>query len=415
MKWKDKQPYLYAMLAGFGAISLSVLFFFLIYRFKGFSGAISNLISILSPFLYGAVMAYVMRPMCNWYGSFLKKHLPPKIKKSADGMAVTFTIITALLIVYTLFMLIIPQLINNIILLVNTVPDQIESGVAWAQAYVQNDPTLLKLLNTSSESLSTWLDGWLKKTLLPYLQTALSNFGIGLLGVFSVIKNIGIGLIVSVYLLLSRRRFLSQGRMLLYSVIKKDWADRITGEMSYANHMFQGFIGGQMLDSLIVGIICYVFVLIIGIKNAMLIAVIIGLTNLIPFFGPFIGATPSVLLILMESPLKAVWFLIFIIVLQQFDGNIMAPRILGGSTGLSSFWVLFSILLFGGLWGFVGILIAVPLFAVIYDLIRKLIFRGLHRNGCDDMLMHYNRQFGEAEPASQPAPADKPAPPPAST
>ena len=407
MKWKDKEPYLYGMLAGFGAISLSVLFFFLIYRFQGFSGAISNLVSILSPFLYGAAMAYVLRPMCNWYGGLLKKHLPPKVRHAADGLAVACTILTALLIVYTLFMLIIPQLINNIVLLVNTVPGQVENAVDWLQTYVQNDATLVKLLNSGSESFSDWLDGWLKNTMLPYLQTLLSNFGLGLLNFFSIVKNIGIGLIVSVYLLLSRRRFLGQAKLVLYSVVKKSWADRIAGEMSYANHMFQGFIGGQMLDSLLVGLICYGFVLVTGVRNAMLIAVIVGLTNLIPFFGPFIGATPSVLLILMESPIKAVWFLIFIIVLQQFDGNIMAPRILGGSTGLSSFWVLFSILLFGGLWGFVGIILAVPLFAVIYDLLRKLIFRGLHRNGCDDMLTRYNSQFGAAEtPAPAPAPPE---------
>jgi predicted PurR-regulated permease PerM len=394
MKWNDKKPYLYAMLAGFGTIALSVLFFFLIYRFKGFSGAIGTLVSILSPFLYGAVMAYVLRPMCSWYGGLLKRHLPERIRGAADGLSVALTILTALAIVYTLFLLIIPQFINNIVLLANTVPAKIQQGVAWAEGYVQNDPQLLELLNTSSANFSTDLDNWLKNTVVPYLQTLLSSFGLSLLNFFSVIKNLGIGLIVSVYFLLSRRKFLSQARIVLYSALPKSLADRVADELSYANRMFQGFIGGQLLDSLLVGLICYAFVLIIGIRNSMLIAVIVGLTNLIPFFGPFIGATPSVLLILMESPIKAVWFLIFIIVLQQFDGNIMAPRILGGSTGLSSFWVLFSILLFGGLWGFAGILVAVPLFAVIYDLLRKLIIRGLYRNGCEDMLIRYNRRFG---------------------
>ena len=124
----------------------------------------------------------------------------------------------------------------------------------------------------------------------------------------------------------------------------------------------------------------------------MLVSVIVGVTNIIPFFGPFIGAIPSALLIFMDSPLQSLWFLVFILVLQQVDGNIIGPKILGNTTGLSSFWVLFSILVFGGLWGFVGMVIGVPLFAVIYDVIKKLVFYGLRRNGREDMIPEVKKE-----------------------
>ena len=150
--------------------------------------------------------------------------------------------------------------------------------------------------------------------------------------------------------------------------------------------MFVGFINGKLLDSAIIGVICYVCSLIFKFPNAMLISVIVGVTNIIPFFGPFIGAVPSALVIFIESPVMALWFLIFIVALQQVDGNIIGPKILGNSTGLSSFWVLFSILVFGGMWGFIGMVIGVPLFAVIYDIAKKLVLHGLKRNGCEDML-----------------------------
>ena len=158
--------------------------------------------------------------------------------------------------------------------------------------------------------------------------------------------------------------------------------------------MFGGFIDGKLVDSAIIGVLCYIGASILRFPNALLVSVIVGVTNIIPFFGPFLGAIPGALLILIDSPIKALWFLVFILFLQQLDGNVIGPKILGNHTGVSSFWVLFSILLFGGMWGIVGMVIAVPLFAVIYDLLRRLVIRGLKKHGCEDMLGTY---FGKAK------------------
>jgi len=149
------------------------------------------------------------------------------------------------------------------------------------------------------------------------------------------------------------------------------------------------------VDSAIIGVLCYIGCAAFKFPNALLVSVIVGITNIIPFFGPFLGAIPSVILILIESPIKALWFALFILALQQLDGNVIGPKILGNHTGVSSFWVLFSILLFGGLWGLVGMIIAVPLFAVIYDLIKRFVVRGLKKNDCADILQAYEAEFGD--------------------
>ena len=187
-------------------------------------------------------------------------------------------------------------------------------------------------------------------------------------------------------------------------MFRPDWADLILEELAYIDRTFGGFIIGKIVDSAIIGVLCYMVCVIARFPSALLVSVIIGVTNVIPFFGPFIGAVPATLLILITDPIKALWFVGFIFILQQLDGNVIGPKILGNTTGLSSFWVLFSILLFGGMWGFVGMIVGVPLFAVIYDLIRKFAIRGLHKNGQTDKLQAYHDAFGNP---ADPAPAQE--------
>ena len=216
-----------------------------------------------------------------------------------------------------------------------------------------------------------------------------------------------IGLIVAVYLLASRKKLVKQAKMILYSIFKPRWAQLIQEEVLYADRMFGGFINGKIMDSAIIGVLCYFACIIFKFPSALLVSVIIGVTNVIPFFGPFIGAIPATLLILIQNPIKALWFVLFVLVLQQLDGNVIGPKILGNTTGLSSFWVLFSILLFGGLWGFVGMIVGVPLFAVIYDIIKKLVFHGLRRNGQLGQVETYHEEFGDPDdPAPAPAEAE---------
>ena len=393
------KPYLYGMLAGFGAIALSILFFFLIYRFQGFGNAISKVTGILMPFIYGAVIAYLLKPVCNTVENFLRRLLPEKMGSTANMLAVAFSLLFGILVVYALFMMIVPQLVTSVTTLYYTAQNNIRDFVDWAskQEIIASNEQLLDFIKTSYNKLQANLDTWVKETLLPSMQSILSGAAVGVMSFVAFLKNFVIGLIVSVYLLASRKKFGQQGKLILYSLVKPRWADLFLEEIGYADKMFGGFINGKILDSAIIGVLCYIACLIFKFPSALLVSVIIGVTNVIPFFGPFIGAIPATLLILIQNPIKALWFVLFVLVLQQVDGNIIGPKILGNTTGLSSFWVLFAILLFGGLWGFVGMIIGVPLFAVIYDVIKKLVFHGLKRNEELEMVTTYHDHFGDPE------------------
>ena len=377
------KPYLYGMLAGFGAISLSILFFFFIYRFDGFGDAVSKVTGILMPFIYGAVIAYLLKPVCNTIEGFLHRIFPEKLHSMANMLAIAATLLFGVLVVYALVMMVVPQLITSVTSLYYTAQTSITRFMQWVntqEVFLDNE-TLMGYFNNAYDVIADNLTA-LRTTLLPSLQNIqgiLSGVGVGVMNVVTWFKNLLIGLIVAVYLLASRKKFIKQAKMILYSVVKPHWAQLIQEEVLYADKMFGGFINGKILDS-----------------------AIIGVTNVIPFFGPFIGAVPATLLILIQSPIKALWFVLFVLVLQQLDGNVIGPKILGNTTGLSSFWVLFSILLFGGLWGFAGMIVGVPLFAVIYDVIKKLVFHGLRRNGQLDQMTVYHDEFGDP---GDPAPA----------
>ena len=377
------------MFAIFGAIALNVALFFLIFRFKEFGGVIGKIMAILKPMIYGAAIAYLLKPVCNTYEHKLNEHLPSKLKKMSKALAITGSMLTMCIIVYLLLIIIIPQVVNSVTSLINTLPDKLNYAASWLEETLKEDTVVANYITENYIMLKDTAIEWISNELIPNMQNIqniLAGVGIQIWNSVMFLKNLLIGLIIAVYLLASRKKFAVQGKMVLYSIVKTKWADKILTELKYADNTFVGFINGKILDSAIIGGICYVCCLIFKFPNAMLVSVIVGVTNIIPFFGPFIGAIPSALLIFIESPLKSLWFLIFIVVLQQVDGNIIGPKILGNSTGLSSFWVLFSILVFGGLWGFVGMVIGVPLFAVIYDIAKKLVFCGLKRNGKEDMI-----------------------------
>ena len=408
------KPYLYGMLAGSGAIALSIIFFFLIYRFDGFGSAISTLTGILMPFIYGAVIAYLLKPVCNTIENFLRRFIPERMKSLIGALSIALTILLGLLIIYALCMMIIPQLITSVTSLYYTAQRNIARFVQWANhvEFIESNQQIMDLLNNAYDTLNTSVDNLVKTKLLPSMQNILSGAAIGVLSVVTWAKNLVIGIIVAVYMLASRKRFVQQAKLVLYSVFKPVWAGRIIEEIQYADKMFGGFINGKIMDSAIIGVLCYIGCLIFKFPSALLVSVIIGVTNVIPFFGPFIGAIPATLLILIQNPIKALWFVLFVLVLQQLDGNIIGPKILGNTTGLSSFWVLFAILLFGGLWGFVGMIVGVPLFAVIYDVIKKLVIHGLKRHEELELLSAYHDRFGDPEddiPVQQPAAPQPPA------
>ena len=263
---------------------------------------------------------------------------------------------------------------------------------------LKDQPELQTYFNHFSSQVENGLNDVLKanSSMMTTIQGIVNNITVQLIEVLSVFKNMFLGFLIAVYLLASRKLFGAQAKLLLYGIFPNKWAKIIEEEVHYTDKMFNGFFVGKIIDSAIIGLICFAGTTLLGFESAAFISVVIGVTNIIPFFGPFIGAIPCALLLLLGSnPWDALYFLIFIVILQQVDGNIIGPKILGNTTGVSSFWVLFSILLFGGLWGLVGMVIAVPLFGVIYDIIRKLTARGLKRNRHEEMMQEYNEKFHE--------------------
>jgi len=394
MDTQNKKNYLYSMLAGFGAISMSVLFFFMLYRLQGVEQALNKVTGILMPFIYGGVIAYLLRPMCNWYSVKLHGMFKGKHGKLAEGLAIAGSLLTGLLILYALIIMIAPQLYKNMAALWESIPAKVDQLVIWATEVFGENQILLHYFDLSYEAIYNAMDNWAQTTLVPYVSSIVTGVGASIWSVLVFFKNILIGIIVAAYLLGSRKKFKRQGVMVLRSMLKPRWADLALEEIAYIDKMFGGFIDGKIVDSAIIGVLCYIGCSIFKFPNALLVSTIVGITNIIPFFGPFLGAIPSVLLMLIESPIQALWFSLFILGLQQLDGNVIGPKILGNHTGVSSFWVLFSILLFGGLWGLVGMIVAVPLFAVIYDLLKRLVFRGLIKNDCSDILRSYRNDFG---------------------
>ena len=389
MKHPERKPYVLAMLVGFGAISLGVLFFFLLYRMQGVEEVLDKITGILMPFIYGSVIAYLLRPVCNGLSMWFHQLFRGKRDRLAEGCAITLSMITGFLVVYILIIMIAPQLYRSAASFWNTVPEKVEALVAWATETFGENEVLLRYFDLSYDALYTALDTWARGTLVPYVTNVVSGVGMSVWKVVVFLYNVLIGIIVAVYLLASRKKFAKQGVLVVRSIFKPRWADLILEEIRYIDKMFGGFIDGKIVDSGIIGLLCYIGCVVFKFPNPLLVAAIVGITNIIPFFGPFLGAIPATALILIEDPMKAVWFALFVFGLQQLDGNVIGPKILGNHTGVSSFWVLFSIVFFGGLWGLVGMIVAVPLFAVLYDLAKRLVRRGLFKHDCAELLKAY--------------------------
>ncbi len=370
----------------FLGIALSMIFFFVIYYSQSVNLSIGKVINAIKPFIYGAVIAYLLIPMCNYIENLIKKLLnkpvtEEKTETIISAISILLSLCIAFLVIYVLMSLIIPQFVVSLTLIIDNFDSYYETVTNWLNDFFKDNELLHDYAETITVSISSTVEKWLQTELLPNTKTLLSNVSSGVIGAFSIIKNLLIGIIVSIYFLNSRKSFAAQARIFTHAIFKEKTADKIIKEVRFTNKMFMGFISGRILDSTIIGCLCFIGFSILDIPYPLLISVIVGVTNIIPFFGPFIGGIPSAFIILMASPIKCLWFIIFIIILQQIDGNIIGPKILGDKTNLNSFWVLFAIMLFSGLFGFMGMIIGVPVFAVIYHLAQELIMMGLNRTG----------------------------------
>ncbi len=377
-------------LTGFLSLALAILLLFGLLRLDQIRRNFRWVMDILTPFLYGGTMAYLLKTPCGFLEGKILAALPERHKKRAGLLAVTAVMLISALVLYLLLSMVIPEMVESIMALAVAVPPKVEELAQWVIARLEGNEVLQNYVNNAFASMEQNLVSWATTDLVPTVQGMMGGVVTTVGSVLTVVKNIVLGIIICVYLLASRRTFARHAKALVYASFKPERADALLKEAAFIDDTFVGFFGGKILDSAIVGLICYVFCLIMtvaaGFQNAVLISVIIGVTNVIPYFGPFIGAAPAALLILISSPRNCLIFLVFIVILQQFDGNILGPKLLAGSVGLTGFWVLFAITLFQGLFGFIGILVGVPVFAVIYDLVRRWVVSGLKKHGKLDVL-----------------------------
>ena len=370
--------------------------------------AVSSLTAILMPFVFGFVFAYLLRPVAltfeKWIG-LLFDRMKIKRRGSIRMFSILLTMILLFIALALLAMAIVPGIISSVTTLVQSLNSYVRQFEAWlenisAGSQSETGDELVGLIEQAVQTVTNRLNEWLSKDLLPTLTSQMNRVTASFSSIFSIIKNFGLGLIISVYLLAGWEKFMAQAKLIAYAILPGKAADWLGNEVRFVNRSFSGFISGKIIDSAIIGLICFVFSMIAGLPYGILVSVIVGITNIIPFFGPYLGAIPSALLILTESPWKCLVFVIFIIILQQVDGNVLGPMILGDKVGLSSFWILFAILFFGALWGLAGMIVGVPIFAVAYDLITRSVSYGLRKKERTDLLDAYRSSFPPEEKES---------------
>ena len=396
MKNRENEKYVKWGITGAILAAFAILFAHRVFNGGGHPGGLGLLIKILRPFAFGGAMAYLVAPLSRWINHRV-------FHDKLGGLSDVLALVIALLVVVGTILLIVPQLVNNIIGIAKAAPSQFNALQAnfqvWLNDFIEAHPEHAAFINDVVSKANAWIDGFIQnnlgspETIFNRLRPLLSGYASQVTGVVGTLNDLMIGAIVALYFLSRRTQLAAQATMILRGALKPRWAEWTLNEVKFADRMFNGFFAGKLLDSAIIGAICFVGCLAMGFGSPLLIAVIVGVTNIIPFFGPFIGAIPSALLLLLENPMHALMFLIFIIILQQLDGNVIGPKILGDSTGLSALWVMFGILLFGGLWGILGMLVGVPLMAVIYDIVRQLTFNGLRQKGYEAEIEAYNRRF----------------------
>lgn len=373
------------------------LFFFMIYRYNGFTGFWKQLFGILEPIIMGLVLAYILNPVMKFFEKYVQKGLQGRLKtrKKEKNIARAAGIAGALVVfigvVVLLMVAIVPSISKSIQELVSALPEEINNLISWANDFVEGDSDIAALAREGIQKATEFIESFFQGGALEKARTYLVSITTGVISTVKFVINVLVGLIVSIYVLFSKEKFAGQAKKLLYAIFKPVRANVILQTVHKSNEIFGGFISGKILDSAIIGVLAYIILSIMQMPDTVLVAVIIGVTNVIPFFGPIIGAVPGFFIIVLQNPMQGLYFLIFVVILQQVDGNIIGPKILGNSTGLSSFWVIFAIMVFGGFWGFLGMLIGVPLMAVIYYIVKNLVEYILRRRGLPTTTEEYVR------------------------
>ncbi len=358
-------------------VSVGIILFFIIKNLGGIFNKVGEIIKLLMPFIYGFAMAYLLAIPLKFLEDKVLKFMDKKNQyKAKRFISITITYISAAILISIVFSILVPELSRSIYTLLENIPDYIKA----LEEYINNIVIALNLNGDMVEDIVKDFNS-ISKYITSIAGTAVLDLFQFSANITQYILNIFIATIISIYLLAGKEKFFAQIKKFLYAMLPEKPVKYVI-ELTRSSHKtFIGFLGGKLLDSLIIGIICFVGMKIFKMPYPLLVSFIIGITNIVPVFGPFIGAVPSVIIIFIASPIKALWFILFILVLQQFDGNILGPKILGNSTGLTAFWVMFAILLGNGLFGVVGMILGVPTFAVIYSIIGSVINNALKEKG----------------------------------
>lgn len=390
MQDKNNRNYFQLCINGLLVVVGGLLIYYLLFHYDDIFSFFGHIFSVLTPFISGFALAYILNPVMVFFEEVCINGLYYKIKKVkieknikakkfSRYVSAFLSIVLFLAVLYSLIMMIVPQIILNIQLIIINIPDYVTNLNNYANELLVKYPNIQALLDQYWNDISIWFSS----KMLPTIEKFISDYSSSLLGsivsIFKSLFNFIIGIIIALFLLVDKEHFLGQAKKICYAFFKEKHANNYINNLRYADKIFGGFITGKVIDSMIIGVLCYVCMLILDLPFPALISVIVGITNIIPYFGPIIGAIPTAFIILMVSPKSCLIFLIFVLILQQFDGNILGPKILGSSTGLSSFWVIFAITVFSGLFGFIGMFLGVPIFALIYAAFKTYINQRLER------------------------------------
>ncbi len=372
MKRKIQNEYIYWGITALSVIALGILFYFTILRFDNIIKIIGKILYIFRPLLYGIIIAFILTQSFNFFNRKFIKLLSKrskdtiKVKKESKIISISISILILLLILFWIFYLLIPKLLISVVGIVEMLPDSIVKVESWLENILKGNPAIeniiLTMINDSSKSILSYLS----EGILPKMENIVTTVTVGLNGMYEFLRDFTIGIVFSVYLLINKNKYVSEMKKFIYTFLGIKKGNSLLQGARYSYKIFNGFIKGKLLTSVALGIVCYIAMILFKMPYAALISLIVAITNIIPFFGPIIGWVPGVILLLLINPIQALYFTIIIIVLQQIEGNILSPKIVGDSIGLSGFWVLFSIMIFGGIFGLVGMIIGVPIFAIFY-------------------------------------------------
>lgn len=398
MKKKFENKYVYAGLTAFCVLVAVLIFGFVFFNIDTVYKGIQRLNSALMPVYIGLVIAYLLSPLVNAVERNLFIPLFRKITKKrktvrgvSRAVSVATVLIMAMAVIFWLTMLVVPEVVESIISLTNSLPGYYRNIVGKVQELSVKHPEIAKYMMETTGSVYSQLINWMQNELIPTSTEILGVLSDGLINALGVLINVIIGIIISIYLMASKELFCAQAKRMLFSILPVRYATRALRLGKDINHSFAKFFSGKIIDSIIVAIITFIVLSIASIPYTALISVLVGVTNIIPFFGQYIGAIPSALLVFIVSPVKGIIFVVLIIIILQVDGNIIGPKIIGGSIGLGSFWILFAILVFGSLFGIIGMICAVPIFAVVYRTVKNWSRERLEKKGLPKETVYYKR------------------------